>query len=141
MLVVDRLAGILLQVQPGNADRLGRTVGEFDLDLAGADDGVFILADLIAGGQIGIEVVLPVEPADHVDMRVQPKAGPHRLRDAFGIDDRQHAGERRIDEADLAVGLRPKRRRRAAEQFCVADNLGVDLQADHDLPRAGAALK
>ena len=50
-------------------------------------------------------------------------------------------GKAGIDEADLAVGFRAECGRRAAEQLGVADHLGMDLQADHDLPRAGAALK
>ena len=105
MLIVQRLPRILLQMQPRDADRFGGAVGEFDLDLCRADDRVLVLADLIAGRQIGIEVVLAIEPADRVDMRVQPEAGAHRLGHAFAVDDRQHAGERRIDEADLRVRL------------------------------------
>ena len=62
---------------------LVRAVGQFDLDFAGADDRMLVLADLIAGGQIGVEVVLPVEAADRVDVRVQAEAGAHRLRHAF----------------------------------------------------------
>ena len=40
MLVVQRLAGVLLQVQAGDADLFRGAVGEFDLDLALADDRV-----------------------------------------------------------------------------------------------------
>ncbi len=120
---------------------LGGAVGEFDLDLAGADDRMLILADLIARRQIGIEIVLPVEAADRVDARVQPEAGAHRLGDAFAVDDRQHAGEAGIDEADLAVRLRAESRRGAAEQLGVADHLGMDFEADHHFPGAGRAFE
>ena len=141
VLVVQRLAGILLQMQPRDADLARGAVGELDLDLAFADDRVLVLADLIAGRQIGIEVVLAVEPADQVDVRVQPKPGAHRLRHAFAVDHRQHAGKRRIDEADLRVGRRAEIGRGAGEQFRLADHLGMDFQADHDFPGAGATLR
>ena len=140
MLVVDRLAGVLFQVQAGDADDLGGAVGQFDLDLAGADDGVFELADLIARGQIGVKIVLPVEAADGVDMRVKPEPGAHGLGDALGVDHRQHTRKGCIDEADLAVGFGSERRRGAAEQFRLADHLSMDFEADHDLPQSGAAF-
>ena len=62
MLVVDRLAGVLLQVQPLDAD-VQRLAVDVDLDLALADDRLLVLADLIALRQVGIEVVLAVEHA------------------------------------------------------------------------------
>ena len=65
MLVVQRLAGVLLEMQARDADLARGTIGKLDLDPPLADDRMLVLADLIAGGQIGIEVVLAVEPADH----------------------------------------------------------------------------
>ena len=63
MLVVDRLAGVLLQMQPLDADLEALAV-DLDLDLALADDGLLVLADLVALRQVRIEVVLAVEDAD-----------------------------------------------------------------------------
>src|SRR5208337_2416111 len=141
MLVVQALAGVLLQVQPRDADLLGAAVGELDLHRAGADDRVRVLADLIAGWQVGVEVVLAVETAGQIDVRVQAQTGAHRLCDALPVDHRQHARERRIDEADLRVRLGSERGRRAAEQFRVADHLRMHFQPDHDLPGSGAAVE
>ena len=61
MLVVQRLAGVLLEMQPLDADGDGLAVRHVDRDLALADDRRLVLADLIALRQIGIEIVLPVE--------------------------------------------------------------------------------
>ena len=61
MLVMHRLARILFEVQPRDADGLGGPVGQLDVDLAGADDRMRELADLIALRQVGVEIVLPVE--------------------------------------------------------------------------------
>jgi hypothetical protein len=64
MLVVDRLAGILLQMQALDADSTSSnwpSPSPSMVDLALADDRLLVLADLIALRQIGIEVVLAVE--------------------------------------------------------------------------------
>jgi hypothetical protein len=45
-----------------------------------------------------------------------------------------------FDQADLRVGLRPERGRRAREELGLRRHLRMDLEADHDLPFAGAAL-
>ena len=61
VLVVQRLAGVLLEMQALDADLHGLAIGHVDDDLALADDRRFVLADLIALRQIGIEIVLAVE--------------------------------------------------------------------------------
>ena len=80
---------------------------DVDLDLALADDRLLVLADLIALRQVRIEVVLAVEDRAQVDLGLEAEPGAHRLRDAFGIDDGQHAGHRRIDERDVLLGSAP----------------------------------
>ena len=57
--------------------------GEVDRHLALADDRLLVLRDLIALRQVGIEVVLAVEAAPEVDLRLEAEAGADRLRDAF----------------------------------------------------------
>ena len=138
VLVVDRLAGVLLQMQALDAD-LHRLAVDVDLDLALADDRAACTGDLIALRQIGIEVVLAVEDALQVDLRLEAEAGAHRLRDAFRVDHRQHAGHRRVDQRDVAVGLGAECRRSAGEQLGVRGDLGMHLQADDDFPLAGRA--
>ena len=79
MLVVQRLAGVLLQMQPLDADRDGLAAVEVDHDLALADDRRLVLADLIALRQIRIEIVLAVEHRAQIDLRVEAEPGAHRL--------------------------------------------------------------
>ena len=107
MLVVQRLAGVLLQMQPLDADREALAVRQIDHDLALAHDRRLVLADLIALRQIGIEIVLPVEHRLQVDLRLKAEAGAHRLAHAFLVDHRQHARHRRIDQRDVAFGAPP----------------------------------
>ena len=61
MLVVQRLAGVLLEMQPLDADRDASRRRGIDHHLALAHHRRLVLADLIALRQIGIEIVLPVE--------------------------------------------------------------------------------
>ncbi len=136
--VVDRLAGVLLQVQPLDPHREAGAVVALHLDLALADDRVLVLADLIALRQVRIEVVLPVEAGPGVDLRLQAEAGAHRLLDADAVDHRQHARHGGVDQADLLVRPRAEAHRRAGEQLRLRGDLGVHLQPDDDLPGAGA---
>ena len=112
MLIVDRLAGVLLQMQPFDADRQ-RLAIDIDLDFALADDRLLVLADLIALGQVGVKIVLAIENASEVNFGVQPEPGAYRLCNALGIDHRQHAWHRRVDQRHMTVRRRAKLRRRA----------------------------
>ena len=102
----------------------------------GADDRVVELADLVALRQVRVEVVLAVEARDAVDRRLQAEAGADGLLDAVAVDDREHAGHRRVDEGDVGVGLGAEGGRGAGEELGVRGDLGVDLHADHELPVA-----
>ena len=138
--VVDRLAGVLLQVQALDADLHHGAVVQLDLEEALTDDGVLELADLIALRQVGIEVVLAVEPRPRIDLGVQAQARLHRLLDAVSVDHRQHARKGRVHQAHLLVRSGAKAGGRAGEKLGVGRHLGVDFEAEHDLPLAGAAF-
>ena len=138
MLVMQALARILLQMQAGDADFAGLSFGKVEHDRALAHHRLGILGDLIAGGQIGVEIVLAVEHRAQIDLRVQAQAGAHRLLDADLVDHRQHAGKGRVHQADLRVRLGAEFRGGAGEQLGLGDHLGVDFQADDDFPGAGA---
>ena len=144
MLVVHQLARVLLDMDALDTDRLvlgnaGLLVG-LDRQRALADQRVVELADLVALRQVGIEVVLAVEPAPLVDLRLDREARAHRLADALAVEHRQHAGHRRVDQADLRVRLGAELGAGAAEQLGLAGHLRVDFEADHDLPFAGGAV-
>ena len=144
MLIMHQLARILLDMDALDPDDLvfgdpGLLVS-LDQQLPLTHDRVVKLADLVALRQIGIEVVLAIEPAVFVDLRLDRHAGAHRLADAFAIGHGQHARHRRIDKADLRVRLGTEFGTRAAEQLGVGSDLRMDFEADHDLPFARGAL-
>ena len=140
MLVVQALAGVLLEMQPLDADDHALAAEEIDHDLALANDRALILADLIALRQVGIEIVLPVEHRIEVDLGFQPEPGADGLRDAACVDHRKHPGHGGIDQAHMAVRLAAELGRGAGEQLGVGGDLRMHLHADHHLPLAGGAL-
>ena len=137
MLVVQALAGILLEMQALDADLADLAVGKVDLDFALAHDRVLVLRDLVAGRLVGIEVVLAVEHRAQVDLGVQPQPRAHRLLNAAGVDHRQHAGHGGVDQRDLGIGIGAERRRGAGEELGVGNHLGMNFEAQHDFPIAG----
>ena len=126
-------------MQPLDADGEALAVGEIDGDLALADDRLLVLADLIALRQVGIEIVLPVEHRLQIDLGLEPEPRAHRLPHAFGIDHRQHAGHRGIDQRHVRVRRAAELGRGAGEQLGIGGDLGMDLHADDDFPVAGRA--
>ena len=105
---MHRLARILLQMQPFDANVLGGAIFQINGDDTRANDRLFELGNLIALRQIRIEIVLPVKDRIEIDLCAQRQTGADCLFDTFVIDDRQHARQRRIHEADLGVGFSTK---------------------------------
>ena len=105
MPLVEAFAGVLLEMQPLDADGDALATQQIDDDLALADDRTLILADLIALRQVGVEIVLPVEDRIEIDLRLQPEPGADSLRDAGLVDHGQHAGHGGIDQAHMRIGL------------------------------------
>ena len=106
---MQRLARVLLEMQALDPDFDRVVRGEIDLDLPLPHDRALVLGDLIALGQIGIEVILAVESRAAVDLGLEAKAGAHRLNHAFAVDHRQHAGHRGVDERNVRVGFAAER--------------------------------
>ena len=60
--VVHELAGVFFHVDPADADALSATVG-LHIDVAVLGEGQFVLGNLVALGQVGVEIVLAGETA------------------------------------------------------------------------------
>src|ERR1051326_1824318 len=82
MLIVQALAGVLLQMQPLDTDLHRFAAGHIDEDFALPDRRLFVLRNLITGGQVRIEIVLPVEHRVQIDLGFEAQSGTHRLLDA-----------------------------------------------------------
>ena len=121
---VDQLAGIFLNVNPGDAD----LPAAFQLDIAVLAQGLVVLADLVGLGQVGVDVVFPVHLGDVVDGAVggQPRHNGvvHHLPVQLG----QGAGQADTDGAAVGVGLSAELGGAAAENFGFGGKLHVGFQ-------------
>ena len=139
MLVVQRLAGVLLEMQPLDADRDG-AVGQVDRDLALADHRRLVLADLVALRQVGIEIVLAVEHRAQVDLALSPSPVRTAWATHSSLITGSMPGIAASTSDTCAVRLAAERGRGAGEQLGARRHLGMHLHADDDLPVAGRAL-
>ena len=140
MLVMQRLAGVLLKVKAFNADADRLAARHVDDDDAFAHDRLLVLRNLVASRKVRIEIVLPVKDGILVDLRLEAQTRAHRLLDAEAVDHGQHAGHRRIDEADMRIGLGTVCSGGAREQLGLGQHLRMDFHADDDFPLAGRAF-
>src|SRR5262249_59743681 len=107
-----------------------------DLDAAAVAQRLVVLRDLIALGQVGIEVVLAGEAREAADARADGEAEPDRQLDGLLVQDRQRSGQAEDRRVGLAVRRAAERRRRGREQLRRGRELDVALEADDGLPGA-----
>jgi hypothetical protein len=131
---VKELPGVLLDVNPTDAHPL-RPLRRVDLQIAVQTEGVIIHGALILGGEVRVEIVLPVEQAVFGDLAVQGQAGEDGPLDGPLVGDGERPGHPGADRADVAVRLRrgAVHHRARAEHLGAGLQLRVDLQADHRL--------
>ena len=138
--VVHGLARVLFQVQTFDPHFPDAPVLHIQDDGPLADDGALELTDLIALGQIGVEIVLAFRNGGRVDPGLQAQSGTNRLFDAILVHHGKHSRHGGVHEGDLRVRFRPEVGRRAGKELGLGNNLAVDLQPDHHFPIARFAL-
>ena len=94
-----------------------------------------VLGDLIALGQVRIEVVLAREHRRRLHRAAERMRRPHRELDGALVQDRQRARQSQADRADVGVRRRSERRAAAAEDLAGGQQLAVDFKADNWLER------
>ncbi len=114
--------------------RLLGAVLQLDVQVAVMHDRQFVLADLVAFRQVGIEVVLAREhrARRHARVRGQPEFRGHAHH--LGIQHRQHAGQPEVDRAGLRIRLRAIAGGGAGEDLALCGELGVYFQPDDGFP-------
>ena len=130
---MDELGRVLLEVGPGDRDR-ERPIGGLERQAAERGERQIVLADLIALGQVRIEVVLAVPAGRRRHRRIDRQAGRQHVLDGPPVDDRQGARQAEADRAHVAVRRRAVvGRRAAAEHLRRGLQLAVDLDPDDRL--------
>ncbi len=102
--VVNGFTRVFFQMRAGDAHAFFLAAIELNDDLTLFDDGQLVLADLIALGQVRIEVVLSREhrPRRHPGADGEPELDRHAHR--LGVEHRQHAGQTEVHGARLRIG-------------------------------------
>ena len=103
------------------------------LDPAVLGDGLVELRDLVALGQVGIEVVLAGEDGALAHLAVDGQSGQRGELDGLGVEHRQGAGQAQADRADVGVGRRAEVIGAAAEGLGRGQQLDVNFESDDGL--------
>src|SRR5207302_4174200 len=131
--LVQQLAGVLLQMgarEPHASFFLVDKEPHFSSD----DDRQLVLADLVALGEVGIEIILAREDGAAVDLSLDGQAETDRVLHGLGVRHRQRARQRDVDRAGLGVRRGAERARGAREHLAVRGELRVRLDADDNFP-------
>ena len=125
--LVEELAGVFLEVEAVEAD--GEVVvGE--RQAAAAGQRAVVLADLVALGEVGVEVVLPREHGGLLDLAAEGQGELDGEVDGATVEEREGAGIAEADGADEGVGVGAEAVGAAAEELGGGGELDVDFQAD-----------
>jgi hypothetical protein len=130
--------GVFFEVKTGDADALagacrGRPAGDFDIKVAVFSERQFVLRNLVALGEVGIEIVLAGEARALVHGAVERERGAHGHFDGALIENGKCAGEAEADGANVGVRRIAEARRAAAENLRFGEELNVDLEANDSL--------
>src|ERR1019366_5095440 len=130
--IVETLAGVFFQVHARYADSLGADRA-LDFDVAMFGQRLVVLRNLVALGQVGIEIVLAREDRRLVDLAVERRGGqPGKLNRPL-VQHRQRARQTQTHRADIGVRRIAKLGRAAAEALGAGQQLDVDFQPDDRL--------
>ena len=106
---MHRFTCIFFHVRAGNIDGF-HLITHHNFQPALGHNRQIELADLIAFGQIGIEIVFAVKHVFLIDFRTQRQTELDGLGHHFTVHHRQHARQRTLHHARMRIRLRAKRR-------------------------------
>jgi len=124
---------VLFHVQACDTDALDRAGGRGYIDPSMLGDGLVELRDLVALGQVGIEVVLARENGALAYLAVDTERGQCGEVDGLRIEHRQRAGQPQTDRTDIGVRRRAEVIGTAAEGLGDGQQLHVDFEPNHGL--------
>ena len=127
--VVHQLSGVLLNVDPGDADALG-ACRRLNIQPAVLAKRQVVLGDLICLGQVGIEVVLPVLLGKMGNGAVGGKSRLDGVFHHLSVQGGQGARQTHADRTALRVGGGSEIGGAGAEDLGFGFQLNVDLKTD-----------
>ncbi len=135
VVLVQRLAGVFFEVRAGQLHPV-RLAGDEKIEVPALHHRNLVLADLVALGQVGVEVVLAREDRQRRHLGLHREAEADGALDRAAVEHRQGARQCQIDRRRLRVRCGTELRRRAAEYLAARRQLGVRFQPDDDLEPA-----
>ncbi len=96
-------------------------------------DGLVELRNLVALGQVGIEIIFAREDGALAHRAVQRQRGQRGKLDGLGVEHRQRAGQPQAHRADVGVGRRAETVGATAEGLGRGEQLHVDFEPDDGL--------
>ena len=124
--LVQALTRVLFEMQAGDADVLSSGCGR-NLDLAKLCQGLVVLRNLIALGQIGIKIILARENGCLVNSAAQRHRRQHREIYRLAIQYWQRSGKAKAYRANVSIWWIAKARRARAENLCSPSKAGRAL--------------
>ena len=134
---MQRLAGILFKVSPGQVDHFfmrALAVLPGQRQAAAADHRDLVLADLIPLGQIRVEIIFSGKDRTRGDVRANRQSESHGAFQRGGVHDRQDSGQRQINRAGLRVGSRTECGRCPGKNLRSGRELHMRLEPDDHFP-------
>ena len=126
---MQALAGVVLHVQAGDADALLLAFG-FDIQIARERQRQLVHRNLVALGQVGVEIVFARKTRVWLDFAVNgQRSAQSQLERAF-IKHRQRPGQTEAHGAGIGIRRRAKFCRAAAKGLGDGLELGVHFEAD-----------
>src|SRR5207248_5955553 len=105
----------------------------FDIEKAAGGKRQFVLRDLVALGQVRVEIVFAGKARTLMDGAVQGERGAHSHFDGALVENGKSAGETEAHGANVGVRWIAETRGAAAEDFCFGEKLNVDFETDDGL--------
>ncbi len=124
--------GIFFQVKTGDADALfGAT--DFNFQPAVGSERQFVLRDLIALGEVRVEVVFPGKTRAFLNRAIQGERGAHGHFHSALVQYGESSRQAEAHWADVGIRRVAKAGGAAAEDFRLGQELDVDFQTDDRL--------
>ena len=124
--------GIFFQVKTGDANALfGAT--DFNFQPAVGSERQFVLRDLIALGEVRVEVVFPGKTRAFLNRTIQGERGAHGHFHGALVQHGESSRQTKAHRADVGIRRVAKAGGAAAEDFRLGQELDVDFQTDDGL--------
>ncbi len=130
---MQTLTGVLFHVQSRDADAFRASISRGNVDPSVLREWLVVLRNLVALGQVGIEIVFAGKNRALIHCAMQGQRRQGREFDGFCIQHRQSPREPQAYRADVRVGRGAKPIGATAKCFGRGEKLHVNFEADHRL--------